>query len=76
MNTIPSNRVRISKHTTVPETDESVERIIAILQLQINDTRPNTEDAYFWDSCYPWVETNEETAELLQEAYQHFGHDL
>ena len=59
------------KLTPVSETEENIDRVNAILQLVIDDKRISDEEGRFWDSCYPWVSTNEETIDLLQEAYQH-----
>ena len=58
------------------ESEENVDRIKTILQLAIDERPISDEDGKFWDGCYPWVSTNEETTDMLQEAYQHFGHDV
>ena len=67
---------KIRPHGKVEESDANVDRIMEILRIVIDDKKITNEDGYFWDSCYPWVETNLETMDLLHEAYQHLGHDI
>ena len=58
------------------ETEANIDRVTEILRIVIDDKAITNEDGHFWDSCYPWIETNLETADLLNEAYQHMGHDI
>jgi len=55
-----------------PETPENVAKIKALLLKVIEDKQGPTdmEDRYFWDSCYPWVQDNAETEDLLIKAYK------
>ena len=72
VNSFPGLR---SRQYTSEESPENVDRIVTILNTVIDDKYKNLtkEDGYFWDSCYPWIENNLETSDLLTEAYQHFG---
>ena len=74
MNSISMPKIR--KVEKVVESDENVDRIKEILQLVIEDKVITKEDGIFWDGCYPWLEVNEETVDMLHEAYQHLGHDV
>lgn len=57
-----------------PESEENVTKVLDILERYIAGATLTREDSFFWDSCYPWIETNIETKDLLQEAYASAKH--